>query len=117
MSKVNIRSGSVDLSYSPLLSLKGQQTLITVNLLLSLLVLITESTSYASAPDVGELLHTENCQSCHQAEVYTSPDRIVKNFPQLQQRVKQCELMNDLMWFEEEVDAVTSYLNQNYYLF
>jgi hypothetical protein len=41
----------------------------------------------------------------------------VKNFSQLKQRVKQCELMNDYMWFEEEVDAVTSYLNKNFYLF
>ena len=88
-----------------------------INLLPGLLVLVTGSTSYASAPDVGELLHRENCQSCHQAEVYTRPDRIVKNFPQLKERVKQCELMNDFMWFEEDVDAVTSYLNNNFYLF
>jgi|APSaa5957512535_1039671.scaffolds.fasta_scaffold60202_2 hypothetical protein len=87
------------------------------SLFLSLFVLMTESTSYASAPDSGELLHRENCQRCHQAEVYTRPDRVVKNFPQLKQRVKQCELMNDLMWFEEEVDAVSSYLNRNFYLF
>lgn len=89
----------------------------TTSLLLLLFVLFTGTTSYASAPDSGKLLHEENCQRCHQSEVYTRPDRMVKNFPQLKQRVKQCELMNDLMWFEEEVDAVSSYLNQNFYLF
>jgi mono/diheme cytochrome c family protein len=87
------------------------------SLLLLLFVLFIETTAYASAPDSGELLHEGNCQHCHQPEVYTRPDRMVNNLSQLKQRVKQCELMNDLMWFEEEVDAVTSYLNKNFYLF
>jgi mono/diheme cytochrome c family protein len=85
--------------------------------LATLLVLFTHTAAYASAMDNGEILHDGNCQRCHQAEIYTKPDRVVKNLPQLKQRVKQCELMADLMWFEEEVDDVTLYLNKIFYLF
>ncbi len=71
----------------------------------------------ASAINAGEILHKEHCQECHQNDIYESPDRKVENLSQLNERVKQCELMNELLWFDEDVNDVTSYLNQNYYRF
>ncbi|MEE9551590.1 MAG: cytochrome c [Gammaproteobacteria bacterium] len=65
----------------------------------------------------GKQLHAENCMRCHQPEIYTSNNRKVSTFIQLRKKVEQCELINELAWFEEEVDDVTAYLNATYYLF
>lgn len=65
----------------------------------------------------GRRLHEANCLQCHQSNIYTRPKRIVENLAGLKERVKQCELANNLLWFEEEVNAVTSYLNEGFYLF
>ncbi len=87
-------------------------------LLLSLLFfLMIQETGHANDIDRGEALHNEHCLRCHRHDIYERPDRTVDNLPQLQQRVKQCELANELLWFEEEVNDVSAYLNANYYLF
>ena len=70
---------------------------------------------YAQNEFDGKQLHDANCVSCHTPDIYTRNDRIVNNYRQLQERVRQCELANELTWFEEEIDAVISYLNTNYY--
>lgn len=90
---------------------------LTATLCLLNLFLFTQGRSYADDIDQGEALHTENCHQCHQVGVYTRANRIVENLPQLGQRVKQCELINDLLWFDEEVNDVTAYLNAHFYLF
>ena len=72
---------------------------------------------YAQNEFDGKKLHDEYCVSCHTPEIYTRKDRIVKNYRQLEERVRQCELSNELMWFEEEIDAVITYLNTNFYHF
>ena len=41
----------------------------------------------------------------------------VKNFQQLHERIKQCELMAELTWFDEEIDDVAAYLNDQFYHF
>ncbi len=81
------------------------------------LLLFTQGWSYAEDLDKGEALHAEHCHQCHQVDMYTRANHIVENLPQLRQRVKQCELMNDLLWFDEEVNDVTAYLNAHFYLF
>ncbi|MFT5133694.1 MAG: mono/diheme cytochrome c family protein [Gammaproteobacteria bacterium] len=80
-------------------------------------LLMTHGMSHASNIDMGETLHEEHCQRCHQNNIYTKPDRKVKDLAQLKEQVKQCELMNDLLWFEEDIDDVTDYLNAQFYLF
>ena len=65
----------------------------------------------------GKKLHDEYCVSCHTPEIYTRKDRIVKNYRQLEERVRQCELSNELMWFDEEINAVITYLNNSFYHF
>jgi mono/diheme cytochrome c family protein len=89
----------------------------TASLFLSILFLSVQEPSYSDDVDRGELLHDENCLRCHQSEIYNKPDRKVESLSKLKQRVKQCELMNDLLWFEEEVNDVTAYLNAHFYLF
>ncbi len=72
-----------------------------------------------SAADLkrGEALHNEHCLRCHSVNIYSRNDRMVNNMSQLSERVKQCELANDLLWFEEDVDDVSAYLNADFYLF
>ena len=65
----------------------------------------------------GKSLHDENCLRCHDESKYTRKNRIVKNFQQLYERIKQCELMAELTWFDEEIADVTAYLNNKFYYF
>ena len=65
----------------------------------------------------GKSLHDENCLRCHDESKYTREDRMIKNFQQLHERIKQCELMAELTWFDEEIDDVAAYLNDQFYHF
>ena len=65
----------------------------------------------------GKSLHDGNCLRCHDESKYTRKNRIVKNFQQLYERIKQCELMAELTWFDEEIADVTAYLNNQFYYF
>ena len=65
----------------------------------------------------GKSLHDDNCLRCHDESKYTRKNRIVKNFQQLYERIKQCELTAELTWFDEEIADVTAYLNNQFYYF
>ncbi len=73
--------------------------------------------AWAEAGPNGEALYQNHCTSCHQSEVYTRPDRKIGTYEALQRQVQRCELALNLRWFDEEIDAVTRYLNQHYYRF
>lgn len=73
--------------------------------------------SLAGEPELGQQLHDKHCMNCHQAAIYTRENRIVHSFKELSERVRQCELSNELTWFDEEIDAVVEYLNSTYYRF
>ena len=65
----------------------------------------------------GKELHQKNCLQCHKPEIYERSDRTVKNLKHLRSQVLFCAVNNDIEWFDEEVDDVTSYLNTFYYVF
>ena len=65
----------------------------------------------------GKRLHGDHCVQCHTPDIYTRENRIVNNFIELEERVQQCELANQLTWFDEDIDAVINYLNTTYYQF
>ena len=65
----------------------------------------------------GEMLHKENCLKCHQPEIYNRAESKISTFQALRNRVRLCEVSNDLTWFDEELDDVTHYINVNYYGF
>ncbi|HYN76334.1 MAG TPA: cytochrome c [Lamprocystis sp. (in: g-proteobacteria)] len=65
----------------------------------------------------AQALYTQHCVKCHQSEVYTRPDRKITGLAPLNAQVHRCESMLELRWFDEEVDAVTAYLNDQYYHF
>ena len=65
----------------------------------------------------GQVLHDAHCTRCHQPDIYTREKRMVNSFSELQEQVRQCELMAELAWFDDEVEDVTAYLNESYYRF
>ena len=80
--------------------------------------LLSGMTSLCAADiDRGEALHNEHCTRCHKPDIYTRSDRLINNLDALKERVKQCELANDLLWFEEDVEDVAAYLNSGFYQF
>lgn len=72
---------------------------------------------YASDPDRGRELHDRHCTQCHDASLYQRPDRLVRDLAALRERVRNCELSAELLWFDEDVDDVTDYLNRDFYRF
>ena len=63
----------------------------------------------------GKSLQQSNCMGCHDDGMYTRENRKVTTLDGLQKQVKRCELTLGLQWFDEDVAAVTEYLNTTYY--
>lgn len=70
----------------------------------------------------GQSLHQANCAGCHSrphnAAFYKA--RVggkIKSLASLHNKVQACANHFNLSWFDEETNAVTSYLNQTYYHF
>ena len=72
---------------------------------------------YAADAAHGKTLQQDKCMSCHDNDVYTRKDRKVKSLAGLKTQVQRCELALGLQWFNEDVDDVTTYLNDGFYHF
>ena len=71
----------------------------------------------AADPARGKSLVDANCYRCHDTSVYTRPDRRVTSLDGLKKQVRRCELSLGLKWFDEDINAATGYLNQEFYHF
>lgn len=68
------------------------------------------------AIEAGKALHQDgNCMSCHTEKGY-HPSKTT-SFPKLVAQVDACSTNFELGWFEDEVEAVAHYLNENFYKF
>ncbi|MDH5217875.1 MAG: cytochrome c [Gammaproteobacteria bacterium] len=65
----------------------------------------------------GESLLLENCYGCHGEDIYSRPERMIKSYSSLVQRVRFCSLQRNLAWFEEDIEDVAAYLNDEFYRF
>jgi hypothetical protein len=70
----------------------------------------------------GKELHDANCTRCHiemkggdGSALYTRSDRKVKSYSELEAQVRRCEANLNLLWFDEDVADVGSFLNQEFY--
>jgi hypothetical protein len=84
--------------------------------LIILCLLPLASVAFADA-DKGKKLHDENCMKCHDDSVYTRPNRFVTNEAALRKQVQRCQINLGIQWFDDDIEAVTNYLNKNYYKF
>ncbi len=84
-----------------------------------LLLTLVGLTRPALAVDLenGDDLHFEHCTGCHDESVYTRENRNVRSLERLGLQVRFCKKTIGLAWFDEDVDDVVAYLNQNYYRF
>ena len=77
------------------------------------------TTGAVSAADSanGKSLKEQNCMGCHEDAVYTRTDRRVTSLAGLEKQVRRCELTLGLQWFDDDVNDVVAYLNENFYKF
>ena len=86
-------------------------------LLLTAVLMTCASPLMAGDLENGGDLHMDNCTRCHDAGVYTRPDRRVQSLPKLGTQVRFCKDNLGIAWFDDEVDDVIHYLNTRYYKF
>ena len=94
------------------------------SLLLSLGLLGLAGLAHADEPSRGKELHQANCVSCHVnmtggdgSVLYTRNNRRVQSLTGLEAQVRRCESNLELKWFDDDIEAVTKYLNATYYHF
>ena len=85
----------------------------------TIMLFLAVAATATQAADVkhGKQLQQKNCMSCHDDGMYTREDRFIKNLSGLRSQVQRCESTLGLTWFDEDVDAVTAYLNKKFYKF
>ncbi len=65
----------------------------------------------------GKQLLDDHCFECHGTDYYTRNERRVESRKKLSAQVRFCEQSQNLTWFDEDVENVAEYLNQNFYHF
>ena len=83
--------------------------------ILPILLAMATGPLYAADISHGKSLQQKNCMSCHDDGMYTRDNRRVSSLGGLKKQVKRCEQMLGLTWFDEDIEAVTEYLNSSYY--
>ena len=65
----------------------------------------------------GKALHEKACTKCHDSSVYTRANRKIKSLDSLEKRVRGCNANTGANLFPEELNAVSTFLNSEYYKF
>lgn len=94
----------------------------SVSLAAALLVIALPAAAEQHDASWGSELHAQHCADCHSAPhdaaFYTSKrGGKIKNMASLNTMVQSCANHFNVPWFDEEVSAVSAYLNQTYYQF
>ncbi|MBO9648789.1 MAG: cytochrome C [Variovorax sp.] len=71
----------------------------------------------AAAQSRGELLYTTHCVACHTTEVHWRDRRLATDWDSLQAQVSRWQAIGFLGWSDDDIAAVTKYLNESYYGF
>ena len=71
----------------------------------------------AAAPSRGELLYTTHCVACHTTQVHWRDRRLATDWDSLQAQVVRWQAIGFLAWSDDDIVAVTKYLNESYYGF
>ncbi|SEB24377.1 cytochrome C [Variovorax sp. YR216] len=70
-----------------------------------------------AAQSRGELLYTSSCVACHTTQIHWRDRRMAKDWDSLQAQVARWQAVGSLGWSDEDITAVTQYLNESYYGF
>lgn len=63
------------------------------------------------------MLYQNHCVACHTTQVHWRDQRLATDWPSLRAQVRRWERNTGLTWSEEDIEAVSQYLNQLYYQF
>lgn len=80
-------------------------------------MIVTAAPVQAAAPDPGKLLHDRHCLSCHEASVYSRPNRYVKSLKQLKRETERWSGQSNPRLKNKEIAEIVDYLNRAYYQF
>lgn len=67
--------------------------------------------------DRARALYENHCRSCHESWAHTRDGRAVDSIDELRVRVASWSLHTSLGWTDEEINAVTRYLDRRFYRF
>jgi mono/diheme cytochrome c family protein len=65
----------------------------------------------------GQLLYTTYCIECHTARMHWRDARLARDWESLRGQVRRWQGEARLAWSEEDIEAVTRYLNEGIYGF
>lgn len=86
-------------------------------LLASLLSAVAAVHAQAPSPGRGELLYSTHCIECHTAQMHWRTLRLARNWDTLKAQVRRWQGEARLNWDEQDIEAVTRYLNDTIYDF
>ena len=75
------------------------------------------SMAAGNAGNGQKLFSGSKCDKCHGTEVFTRPDRKVKDLKGLEAQVRRCDSNLNTNWFDDEILDVTAHLNSKFYKF
>jgi hypothetical protein len=84
---------------------------------LLLLALLTPAAALASDDFDPKLFLETKCMGCHDSSVYTRSGRKVQDLAHLHRQVRWCDSNLGTALFNEDMDKLVSYLNDQYYHF
>lgn len=88
---------------------------IAISLVIGALICISEA--HAADPSRGELLYDTHCVACHTTQMHWRDQRLATDWNTLGAQVRRWQESVRLNWNEDDITAVTSYLNRLYYHF
>ena len=88
-----------------------------LHIMILAILILASAPAWSFDQAAGKQLLEQNCNSCHGSELYTRKERLVTSRPGLTKQVKRCELALGLSWFDDDIDNVAEYLNQQFYRF
>lgn len=65
----------------------------------------------------GEMLYSTHCIACHTTHVHWRDKRLASDWASLEKQVRRWQHNTGLSWSDDDVAAVTRYLNTLYYHF
>ena len=65
----------------------------------------------------GRMLYESRCSGCHDRSVHARTARAAQSFGDVRGYVMKWDRQTGALWRDDEIDAVTRYLNERYYRF
>lgn len=98
------------------------RTLVRSLIIVSFSILLFQSNAFASGQGDGkkrdgENLHAQKCVRCHDDKVYKRKSRRMKSYKLLESQVRRCNVPAKANFDNDQITAVTDYLNNRYYKF